>query len=79
MICETEIFEPQHYEAVGRPLLEAETLPLWCYTWPAFYRREVERIWRKVSPSQFDRCSDGCVLGESSGYHSEERRRSRSY
>ena len=27
MICETEIFEPQHYEAVRRPLLEAETLP----------------------------------------------------
>jgi hypothetical protein len=51
MISETEIFEPQHYEAVRRPLLETETLPLWCFTWPAFYRREVERIWRKVSPA----------------------------
>jgi hypothetical protein len=35
MISETEIFEPQHYEAVRRPLLEAETLSIWCYTRPA--------------------------------------------
>jgi choline monooxygenase len=48
MISDTEIFKPRHYEAVRRPLLEAETLPVWCYTSPAFYRREVERIWRKV-------------------------------
>jgi choline monooxygenase len=48
MISDAEIFKPQHYEAVRRPLLEAETLPVWCYTSPAFYRREVERIWRKV-------------------------------
>ncbi len=48
MISEAELFRPQHYEAVRRPLLEAETLPTWCYTSPAFYRREVERIWRKV-------------------------------
>lgn len=48
MISEADIFDPKHYEAVRRPLLEAETLPAWCYTSPAFYRREVERIWRKV-------------------------------
>ena len=48
MVSDTEIFKPQYYEAVRRPLLEAETLPVWCYTSPAFYRREIERIWRKV-------------------------------
>ena len=48
MISEAEMFDPRHYEAVRRPLLEAETMPSWCYTAPAFYQREVERIWRKV-------------------------------
>ena len=48
MIADADMFNPKHYEAVRRPLLEAETLPVWCYTSPAFYRREVERIWRKV-------------------------------
>lgn len=48
MIAETEIFDPRHYEAVRRPLLDAETMPPWCYTSDAFYRREVERIWHKV-------------------------------
>jgi phenylpropionate dioxygenase-like ring-hydroxylating dioxygenase large terminal subunit len=43
-----EIFAPQHYTGVRRPLLEAETLPPWCYTDSAFYRREVERIFSKV-------------------------------
>jgi choline monooxygenase len=48
MIAETEMFDPRHYEAVRRPLLDAETLPVWCYTSDAFYRREVERIWHKA-------------------------------
>ena len=48
VIPENELFNPKHYEGVRRPLLEAETMPAWCYTSPAFYRREVERIWRKV-------------------------------
>jgi choline monooxygenase len=48
MIAETEMFDPRHYEAVRRPLLDAETMPTWCYTSPAFYRREVERIFHKV-------------------------------
>lgn len=43
-----DIFDPAHYAAVRRPLLEAETLPPWCYTSDAFYQREVERIFRKV-------------------------------
>ena len=42
------IFDPVHYAAVRRPLLQAETLPPWCYTSEAFYRREVERIFRRV-------------------------------
>ena len=44
----SDIFNPSHYDATRRPLLEAETLPPWCYTSEAFYQREVERIFRKV-------------------------------
>jgi len=48
MLSDAELFNPRHYEAVRRPLLDAETLPAWCYSSPAFYRREVERIFMKV-------------------------------
>ncbi len=48
MIAQAEMFDPRHYQAVRRPLLDAETLPPWCYTSPDFYRREVERIFMKV-------------------------------
>jgi choline monooxygenase len=44
---ESEMFDPALYEAVRRPLLQAETPPAWVYTSPAFYRREVERIFRR--------------------------------
>ncbi len=43
-----DLFHPRHYEAVRKPLLQAETLPTWCYTSDAFYQREVERIWRRA-------------------------------
>ena len=43
-----DIFDPAHYENVRRPLLEAETLPPWCYTSQAFYEREVERMFKKT-------------------------------
>lgn len=42
-----DLFDPQTYRAVRRPLLEAETLPAACYTSPAFYEREVSQIFRK--------------------------------
>lgn len=45
---EADIFDPGHYAATRRPLLDAETLPPWCYTSEAFYRREVERIFFKM-------------------------------
>ena len=48
MIAETDIFDPRHYQPVRRPLLDAETMPVWCYTSEAFYRREVERIFHKA-------------------------------
>ena len=48
MIADAEIFDPRHYAAVRWPLLDAETLPPWCYTSEAFYRREVARIWHKA-------------------------------
>ncbi len=41
-------FDPVHYRGVRKPLLEAETLPAWCYTSQAFHDREVARIFRKV-------------------------------
>ena len=44
----TDLFNPSHYAAVRKPLLQAETMPTWCYTSDAFYTREVERIWRKA-------------------------------
>jgi phenylpropionate dioxygenase-like ring-hydroxylating dioxygenase large terminal subunit len=43
-----DIFEPSHYTNVRKPLPEAETLPAWCYTDPAFTVREVEEIFLKV-------------------------------
>lgn len=48
MISETDIFNPCLYSVVRKPVLEAETLPAWCYTSAPFYQREVERIWKKV-------------------------------
>jgi len=41
------VFEPRLYDGVRRPFDTAETLPAWCYTSPAFYQREVERIFMK--------------------------------
>ena len=39
-----DIFDPAHYEGVRLPLLDAVSLPPWCYTSDAFYRREVDEI-----------------------------------
>ena len=39
-----DVFDPAHYAQVRAPLLEASSLPPWCYTSEVFYRREVERI-----------------------------------
>jgi len=41
------VLDPRHYDGVRRPFDTAETLPAWCYTSPAFYQREVERIFHK--------------------------------
>ena len=40
------IFDPAHYARARLPVLEAETLPPWCYTSREFYDREVERVFR---------------------------------
>jgi choline monooxygenase len=42
------LFEPATYEGVRRPLLEAETLPVGCYTSEEFFRREVDTVFMKV-------------------------------
>ncbi len=41
------LFDPARYAGVRRPLLAAATLPPHCYTAPAFYAREIERIFRR--------------------------------
>lgn len=43
-----DIFAPELYAGVRRPLLEASTLPPWCYTSPRFYERERERIFLRA-------------------------------
>ncbi|MFO0997255.1 MAG: aromatic ring-hydroxylating dioxygenase subunit alpha [Alphaproteobacteria bacterium] len=48
MNAAANIFDPKHYKNVRKPLLEAETLPTWCYLSQAFYDREVERMFHKV-------------------------------
>lgn len=42
-----DLFNPQNYRAVRKPLLDAQTLPLACYTSPEFHRREVSEIFLK--------------------------------
>ena len=42
------MFDPSHYANVRRPLLEAETMPAWCYTSEQFLEREIERIFLKT-------------------------------
>lgn len=42
----TQPFDPARYAEVRLPLLEAESLPPACYTDPAFFAREIERIFR---------------------------------
>src|SRR2546421_12837939 len=41
------LFDPNAYAAVRKPLLEAETLPPACYTSHEFYEREVSNIFLK--------------------------------
>jgi choline monooxygenase len=47
-VGDRDIFAPALYAGVRRPLLEASTLPSWCYTSPRFYERESERIFLKT-------------------------------
>ena len=47
MSATENIFDPRHYTDVRRPLLQATSLPPWCYTSEPFYAREVERIFRR--------------------------------
>jgi choline monooxygenase len=42
------MFDPKLYKNVRKPLLEAETLPPWCYLSQEFYDREVGRMFRKT-------------------------------
>lgn len=48
MAAVENLFDPQHYENVRLPHLEASTLLPWCYTSQDFYQREVERIFVKT-------------------------------
>ena len=41
------LFDPELYRGLRRPVEEAETLPLECYTSHEFYKREVKEIFMK--------------------------------
>ena len=43
----SQIFRCELYQNVRKPLLEASTLPSWCYTDPRFFQRETERIFKR--------------------------------
>lgn len=43
----TDLFDPALYATLRKPLLDAEGLPPACYHDPAFYRAELERIFRR--------------------------------
>ena len=42
-----KMFAPDTYTATRAPLHLASALPGWCYVDPAWYEREIDRIWRK--------------------------------
>ena len=42
------MFDPRTYDGIRKPVVEATTLPPWCYTSPEFYRAEVEHMFMKV-------------------------------
>jgi choline monooxygenase len=41
------LFDPELYREVRKPLSAASTLPGWCYTDPVFYAREVDKIFHE--------------------------------
>ena len=47
LASEDELFDPAQYEKVRLPYLAAQTLPPRCYTAPAFFEREIERLFRR--------------------------------
>lgn len=48
MAVNDNMFDPAHYERARLPLLDAETLPPWCYTSEQFFDREVDRIFKRT-------------------------------
>ena len=44
----SDLFDPALYAEQRRPVLEARTLPAWCYTSPVFFERERERVFLKA-------------------------------
>lgn len=48
MAIHADIFDPRHYQKVSLPIEECESLPPWCFTSPAFYESEVERVFMRA-------------------------------
>jgi len=42
------VLDPIHFAGVRRPVLQAETLPPWCYTSEAFYAREAAAVFGRA-------------------------------
>jgi phenylpropionate dioxygenase-like ring-hydroxylating dioxygenase large terminal subunit len=47
MLTPSDLFNPAHYAASRLPVAEASNLPPWCYVEPAFFNREIDRIFRR--------------------------------
>jgi len=47
-VIPANIFDAVHYLNVRKPLLEASTLPNWCYTSDEFYQREVKQLFLRM-------------------------------
>ena len=45
---DADILDPAHYAACRLPVLEAQTLPAWCYTSPEFFAAEKERVFARA-------------------------------
>lgn len=68
----TNLLDPALYTNVRKPLLEAETLPAWCYTSPEFYAREMQTIFARCwsfagREDEIPRAGDYLTLGGPSG------------
>ena len=59
------LLDPALYVDVRRPLLQARTLPPWCYSSPEFYRAELKHIFATGWTERWDSATpeDNAIAG----------------